>query len=183
MSMRKLLVVAAPALVVALASTAFAQGPKLGKPISQEDLASWDISIGPDGAGLPAGSGTVKQGEATFAAKCQPCHNEKGAGNPNDRLVGGQGTLAGDKPPIKTVGGTEGNPHPVQKAFIQEQAFQCGYCLNGWVLTAKALLDKNPHPSDEEMRNAFESLVCRCGSHVRIFEAVRHAVDEMKRSA
>jgi mono/diheme cytochrome c family protein len=105
MSMRKLLVVAAPALVVALASTAFAQqGPKLGKPISQEDLASWDISIGPDGAGLPAGSGTVKQGEATFAAKCQACHNEKGAGTPNDRLVGGQGTLAGDKPPIKTVG-------------------------------------------------------------------------------
>jgi len=94
-----------PALVVALASTAFAQqSPKLGKPISQEDLASWDISIGPDGAGLPAGSGTVKQGEATFAAKCQACHNEKGAGQPNDRLVGGQGTLAGDKPPVKTVG-------------------------------------------------------------------------------
>jgi nicotinate dehydrogenase subunit A len=79
--------------------------------------------------------------------------------------------------------GTESNPHPVQKAFIAEQTFQCGYCLNGWVLTAKALLDKNPHPSDEEMRNAFESLVCRCGSHVRIFEAVRRAADEMKRSA
>src|ERR1700692_4500070 len=98
MSMRKLLVLAAPALVVALASTAFAQqGPKLGKPISQEALASWDISIAPDGTGLPAGSGTVKQGEATFAAKCQPCHNEKGTGSPNDRLVGGQGTLAGDQ--------------------------------------------------------------------------------------
>jgi S-disulfanyl-L-cysteine oxidoreductase SoxD len=102
MSMRNLL--AAP-LLLALASTAFAQqSPNLGKPISPEDLASWDISIGPDGAGLPAGSGTVKQGEATFMAKCQPCHNEKGAGTPNDRLVGGQGTLAGDKPPIKTVG-------------------------------------------------------------------------------
>jgi nicotinate dehydrogenase subunit A len=79
--------------------------------------------------------------------------------------------------------GTQGNPHPVQAAFIQEQAFQCGYCLNGWVLTAKALLDKNPHPSDEEMRTAFESLICRCGSHVRIFAAVRHAAEEMKRSA
>jgi len=79
--------------------------------------------------------------------------------------------------------GTEGNPHPVQKAFIQEQAFQCGYCLNGWVLTAKALLDKNPHPSDDEMRTAFESLICRCGSHVRIFAAVRQAADQMKRSA
>jgi nicotinate dehydrogenase subunit A len=76
-----------------------------------------------------------------------------------------------------------GQPHPVQKAFIQEQAFQCGYCLNGWVLTAKALLDMNPHPSDEEMRGAFENLICRCGSHVRIFAAVRQAADELKRSA
>ena len=101
MSMRKL--IAAGALLAAC-SAASAQSPNLGKPISPEDLASWDISIGPDGAGLPAGSGTVKQGEATFAAKCQPCHNEKGAGTPNDRLVGGQGTLAGDKPAVKTVG-------------------------------------------------------------------------------
>src|SRR5580704_15753869 len=79
--------------------------------------------------------------------------------------------------------GTSGNPHPVQKAFIEEQAFQCGYCLNGWVITAKALLDKHPHPSDDEMRTAFESLICRCGSHVRIFAAVRQAADQMKRSA
>ena len=79
--------------------------------------------------------------------------------------------------------GAEANPHPVQKAFIAEQAFQCGYCLNGWVLTAKALLDKNPNPTDEQMRSAFETLVCRCGSHVRIFAAVRRAADEMKRSA
>jgi S-disulfanyl-L-cysteine oxidoreductase SoxD len=105
MSMRKIFVAAAPALVFALASPVFAQqSPDLGKSISPEDLASWDISIGPDGAGLPSGSGTVKQGEAVFAAKCQACHGEKGAGQPNDRLVGGQGSLAGDKPPIKTVG-------------------------------------------------------------------------------
>jgi S-disulfanyl-L-cysteine oxidoreductase SoxD len=105
MSMRKIFVAAAPALVFALASPVFAQqSPNLGKSISPEDLASWDISIGPDGAGLPSGSGTMKQGEAVFAAKCQACHGEKGAGQPNDRLVGGQGSLAGDKPPIKTVG-------------------------------------------------------------------------------
>jgi cytochrome c len=105
MSMRKRLAAAAPALLLALASTALAQqSPNLGKPISPEDLASWDISIGPDGVGLPAGSGTVKQGEAVFAAKCQACHGEKGAGTPNDRLVGGQGTLTGDKPPVKTIG-------------------------------------------------------------------------------
>ena len=79
--------------------------------------------------------------------------------------------------------GTDGNPHPVQTAFIEEQAFQCGYCLNGWVLTAKALLDKNPNPSDEDMRSAFQTLICRCGSHARVFSAVRRAASEMKRSA
>jgi cytochrome c len=103
--MREFLRAAAPAALLALASPAFAQqSPNLGKPISAEDLASWDISVGPDGAGLPPGSGTVKQGEAVFAAKCQACHGEKGAGTPNDRLVGGQGSLPGDKPPVKTVG-------------------------------------------------------------------------------
>jgi S-disulfanyl-L-cysteine oxidoreductase SoxD len=103
--MRKFLAAAAPAALFALASPAFAQqSPNLGKPISAEDLASWDISIGPDGAGLPSGSGTVKQGEAVFMAKCQACHGEKGAGTPNDRLVGGQGSLPGDKPPVKTIG-------------------------------------------------------------------------------
>jgi mono/diheme cytochrome c family protein len=101
MSMRKLIAAGA---LVALSSAAFAQSPNLGKPISPEDLASWDISIGPDGAGLPPGSGTAKEGEAVFAAKCQACHGVKGAGQPNDRLVGGQGSLPGDKPAIKTVG-------------------------------------------------------------------------------
>ncbi len=105
MSMRKFLIAAAPAVLFALASPVLAQqSPNLGKPISPEDLASWDISIGPDGGGLPPGSGTVKQGEAVFMAKCQACHGEKGAGTPNDRLVGGQGSLPGDKPPVKTVG-------------------------------------------------------------------------------
>ena len=71
---------------------------------------------------------------------------------------------------------TPERPDPVQQAFIDEQVFQCGYCLNGWVMTTKALLDKNPHPSDAEMRDAFSGLVCRCGSHVGIFNAVRRAV-------
>jgi len=101
MSMRKLIAAAA---LLALSSAAFGQSPNLGKPITPEDLAAWDISIGPDGAGLPPGSGTAKQGEAVFTAKCQACHGAKGAGQPNDRLVGGQGSLPGDKPAIKTVG-------------------------------------------------------------------------------
>lgn len=78
---------------------------------------------------------------------------------------------------------TGDKPHLVQQAFIDEQVFQCGYCLNGWVLTAKALLDQSPNPTDAETRKAFESLVCRCGSHVRILSAVRRASDAMKRSA
>jgi nicotinate dehydrogenase subunit A len=65
-----------------------------------------------------------------------------------------------------------GHLHPVQSAFIEEQAFQCGYCLNGWVLTAKALLDTNPKATDAEVRRACESLICRCGSHTRIFAAI-----------
>jgi nicotinate dehydrogenase subunit A len=78
--------------------------------------------------------------------------------------------------------GTPEHPHPVQTAFIEEQAFQCGYCLNGWVMTAKALLDKHPHPTDEQVKAAFEGLVCRCGSHAGIRAAVQRAAG-MKRSA
>jgi len=76
--------------------------------------------------------------------------------------------------------GTPEKPHPIQEAFIQEQAFQCGYCLNGWLMSAKALLDKNPNPSDGDLTNAFGSLVCRCGSHIRILAAVRRAAQEIK---
>jgi len=72
-----------------------------------------------------------------------------------------------------------GRPHPVQRAFIEEQAFQCGYCLNGWVLTAKALLDANPKANDSDVRRACESLICRCGSHTRIFAAVQRAARNM----
>jgi mono/diheme cytochrome c family protein len=110
MSMRSALLVAACALalasITALASAAAlaADSPNLGRPATAEEIAAWDISIGPDGAGLPAGSGTAKQGEAVYAAKCLACHGEKGAGKPNDLLVGGQGTIAGDKPAVKTVG-------------------------------------------------------------------------------
>jgi nicotinate dehydrogenase subunit A len=78
--------------------------------------------------------------------------------------------------------GTPEHPHPVQAAFIAEQAAQCGYCMNGWVLSAKALLDRHPHPTEAQMTQAFEGLVCRCGSHVGVLNAVRRA-SESKRSA
>ena len=78
--------------------------PQFGQPIAPADIAPWDISIGPDGKGLPPGSGTAKQGEAVYAAKCQACHGEKGAGKPNDQLVGGNDTIKSNKPAVKTVG-------------------------------------------------------------------------------
>jgi cytochrome c len=81
-----------------------AETPAFGQPISPSDLAPWDISTGPDGAGLPPGRGTPAQGAAVYAAKCQACHGEKGAGKPNDTLVGGFGTIASDKPAVKTIG-------------------------------------------------------------------------------
>jgi nicotinate dehydrogenase subunit A len=79
--------------------------------------------------------------------------------------------------------GTADGPHPVQAAFIEAQAFQCGYCLNGWVMTAKALLDANPHPNESQIRAAFQGLVCRCGSHVRVLDAVRRAASGTARRA
>jgi len=101
--MRNALLIAAS--ILATASAAFAaESPNLGRVATPEEIAPWDISIGADGVGLPPGSGTPKQGETVYAAKCVACHGEKGAGKPNDQLVGGQGTLPGDKAPVKTVG-------------------------------------------------------------------------------
>src|SRR5499427_9182539 len=90
--------------LLVLSSAALAEGPGLGRVASPDEIASWDVSIGPDGAGLPPGRGTPKQGETVFAEKCVACHGEKGAGKPNDQLVGGRGTLTGDQAPVKTVG-------------------------------------------------------------------------------
>lgn len=102
--------VAAGGLALALAATAVAQvkgaakGPDLGQPATAEDIARWDIDIPPSGKGLPVGSGTVAAGEAVYKQHCQACHGEKGAGKPNDPLVGGLGSLPGKKPALKTVG-------------------------------------------------------------------------------
>ena len=86
------------------AGTALAESPNLGRVATPEEIAAWDISIAPDGAGLPPGGGTAEQGEAVYAAKCLACHGENGAGKPNDALAGGRGTLVGDQAPVKTVG-------------------------------------------------------------------------------
>ncbi len=88
---------------IATAATA-ADAPKLGHAANPADLAAWDISIPPDGSGLPPGKGTSVQGEAVYFNKCVACHGEKGAGKPNDVLVGGAGSLAAGQAPVKTVG-------------------------------------------------------------------------------
>jgi cytochrome c len=87
----------------ALAASEAQEGPGLGVPATAEQVAGWDISIGPDGEGLPAGSGTAAGGKAVYEAKCTACHGVDGAGRPNDQLVGGQGTIR-EAAPIRTVG-------------------------------------------------------------------------------
>ena len=65
--------------------------------------------------------------------------------------------------------------HPIQKAFLDEQALQCGYCINGMIMTTKALLDANPKPTDAQIKEALAGNLCRCGTHTRILRAVKRA--------
>jgi cytochrome c len=89
--------------VAAFAAVHAQRGPGLGLPATPEQVAGWDLSIAPDGAGLPPGSGTAREGAAIYAQKCIACHGEDGVGTPNDRLAGGHGTIA-SAAPVKTVG-------------------------------------------------------------------------------
>ena len=75
--------------------------------------------------------------------------------------------------------GTIDTPHPLQQAFIDLQAAQCGYCINGMIMTAKDLLDQNPHPTIAEVREALAQNLCRCGTHNRIVLAVLRAAENM----
>jgi len=90
--------------------------------------------------------------------------------------------------PVRTVAGadittleglgTADQPHPIQRAFIEEQAAQCGFCLNGVILTAKAFLDRNPKATDEQIRQAMSGVLCRCFTHVRMLRAIRRYARE-----
>jgi S-disulfanyl-L-cysteine oxidoreductase SoxD len=104
MCMRSLAAIALLGITVASVGAAgAADGPNLGRAATPAEIAGWDIDVPPDGRGLPPGAGVAAAGAAVYTAKCQSCHGEKGAGQPNDRLVGGQGTLAGPTP-VRTVG-------------------------------------------------------------------------------
>jgi nicotinate dehydrogenase subunit A len=76
--------------------------------------------------------------------------------------------------------GTPEKPHPIQQAFIDEGAAQCGFCLNGVILSAKAALDEQPHASDDEIRQALGGVLCRCFAHVRMLRAIRKYADSRK---
>ncbi|TAN12308.1 MAG: (2Fe-2S)-binding protein [Burkholderiaceae bacterium] len=71
--------------------------------------------------------------------------------------------------------GTVEHPSPLQQAFIDEQAVQCGYCINGMIMTADALLKKNPHPTRDDIKQALDGNLCRCGTHMRIVRAIERA--------
>jgi nicotinate dehydrogenase subunit A len=77
--------------------------------------------------------------------------------------------------------GTVDKPHPIQKAFIDEQAAQCGFCLNGVILTAKAFLDKNPKATEKEIQEGLSRVLCRCFTHTRMYRAIERARQEMAR--
>ncbi len=83
--------------------------------------------------------------------------------------------------PITTLEGlgTAADLHPIQRAFIEQQAAQCGYCTNGMIMTTAALLWKNPHPTDAQIREALAGNLCRCGTHLRIIRAVKRAAELM----
>jgi nicotinate dehydrogenase subunit A len=111
--------------------------------------------------------------------------NECGACNVmvDDRAVASCDTplwSVADKDVITIEGlGTSEQPHPLQSAFIAEQALQCGYCIPGILISAAALLKRNPDPSDGDVRAALDRNLCRCGSHNRIVKAVLRAAAEM----
>ena len=85
-------------------------------------------------------------------------------------------SLVGDRSIVTLEGlGTPEKPHPMQQAFIDEQAVQCGYCINGMIMEAAAFLAKTRNPSDSQIREALASNLCRCGTHLRILRAVKRA--------
>jgi len=99
-------------------------------------------------------------------------------------IVDGKAVQSCDVPVSAVVGkaittiegiGRDGRLHPLQQAFIEEQAAQCGYCASGIIMTAKALLDANPRPTDAEIRATLTRNLCRCGTHLRILRAIRRA--------
>lgn len=101
-------------------------------------------------------------------------------GEPVPSCVREVGTLAGRAVTTVEGLGTPAAPHPLQQAFLDEQAGQCGYCLSGILISAKALLDRNPNPSHADIVAALDRHLCRCGAHQRILRAVERAAAALR---
>jgi len=130
---------------------AFAQeGPRLGTEATDEQIAAWDVSIAADGAGLPAGSGSATQGAAIYAVQCIACHGKEGSGKPNNRLVGGHGTLDGPAP-VRTVGSywpyaptvfdyiRRAMPYPYTASLTDEEV----YSLTAYLLFLNGIIEQD----------------------------------------
>ena len=100
-------------------------------------------------------------------------------GQPTRSCVTPLSAIGGGKITTLAGLGTPEKPHPVQKAWLDEQVSQCAYCINGWIMTAAALLADNAHPSDAEIKDAFATLICRCGTHGAALRAVKRAAQAL----
>ena len=140
-----------------------------------------DVDADPDASLLDVLRGPLRMTGTHFGCGANEC----GACNV---MVGDHAVAACDTPlwsvadkditTIEGLGNTE-KPHPLQRAFIAEQAMQCGYCVPGILISAAALLKQNPNPSDADVRGALDRNLCRCGSHNRMVRAVLRAASEM----
>src|SRR5437763_13615136 len=144
MSTRRRFLLALPLALLAGAAIA-AEGPGLGKPISEVDLALWDISVGPDGKGLPPGSGTAAQGGAIFAQKCEACHGKEGHGGSNAALINAPGkserTMAVYVPNATTIFDftRRAMPWPQPKSLSNDEV----YALTAFILAGNKIIGEN----------------------------------------
>jgi mono/diheme cytochrome c family protein len=142
---KRLTLLSALALALSGAAAMAAELPGLGKPVSEADLALWDISVGPDGKGLPAGSGTPQQGAAIFAQKCQACHGEGGHGGSNATLINAPGknerTMALYVPYATTIFDftRRAMPWPQPKSLSNDEA----YALTAFILAGNKIIGEN----------------------------------------
>jgi nicotinate dehydrogenase subunit A len=119
-------------------------------------------------AGPKFGCGVSQCGSCTVIIKGQAVRS----------CVTAVGSLDGSEITTLEGLGSADNADPLQQAFIDEQAMQCGFCINGVIMTAKALVDRTPNPSDVQIRQAMATVLCRCGAHQRMFRAIRRYVQD-----
>jgi S-disulfanyl-L-cysteine oxidoreductase SoxD len=134
-------VAAAVALALGIVTAVAADGPGLGKPVSESDLTTWDISIGPDGAGLPPGSGTPAQGAVIFAEKCEVCHGKEGKGGANAALAGSERNIATYVPHATTIFDftRRAMPWPQPKSLSNDEV----YAVTAYILALNHIIGDN----------------------------------------